>query len=297
MKSAPARSVDLLNGPALTEHHRRFIQFFVQTNDWNEAERLAKLPEGSGRQLMRLSMVIQAIEAARRNINLPQATAAYVKGRWLQLHSADPRELSEKWSVPCRFCWGDEHQYQYNEVELRAALTKHRAAQMRLAEEQRVPFDELGGGGYTINRMPMRGEDYVTFRAAMARQNGLPEPQVETNSDHSCPSCYGHGLDHVVFHDTRTFSRSAATLYRGVKITSGGGIEYLTRDQGQALSMLAKYLGMFNRTETIKTLDPSQMTPDELRAAIAAYAELYEPAGAGAEVPYLPAPSVGPSGK
>jgi hypothetical protein len=228
--------------------------------------------------------VLRGIEAARRNPSAPQANAAYVKACWLRVAAADRRELSEYWQVCCRHCWGERHHYQWrDEEEYNEALRKHK---------QDWKLDDLGGYGYTINRTPMRGPDYVAFIERVCEESERSPPRyLAANSDHDCPRCFGHGEGRAIYHDTRYLSPAGRAIFLGVKKTAGGGIEIQTRDPDHALTQLGKHLGMLNNRETIKTLDPALMTRENLIAAIAGYTELHGPDGADEDVPLLPATS------
>lgn len=234
-----------------------------------------------------------AVETARR-YRAERATVQqdYVLRRWAQLVRADPRELVEHWRVPCRYCWGLEHGYQFNDVELRAAEQAHKLKQLEYDESLRVEFDDLGGGGYTVNRAPCRGQDYADFVNLLRFKQGLSIREIETTADHSCPNCYGWGVSFIVYHDTRELSADAALLYLGVK-TTRDGIEILTRNKSEAEQLLARHLGLFNDRKPIEELDPEKLTDDNLERVIASVRErlgdddagppqeLLEPAGGG----------------
>jgi phage terminase small subunit len=183
----------------------------------------------------------------------------YVLHRWALLEKADPRELSEHWMVPCRRCWGVDHQYQFNDVELRDEKQAHLARMLQIVDpKNRVPFDELGGGGYTILREPCRGPDWVEFHTRRGRKGQLTE-----TADHTCPECYGDGIPHVVFHDTRYLSPGAALLYKGTRLTKGG-YEITTRDQDAVRVELAKHLGYYREHTPLTEFDPEKLTDAHL---------------------------------
>lgn len=284
MKSVPAP-----NQP-FDDRHRQFIRHFVNTNgDWNEAANRANLPPGAGYAMMANQHVLRAIEAARRNPDEPTATAAYVKATWLRLATADATELSEHWYVCCRNCWGDRHHYQWtDEQEFIGKLREHTHKMRAYRASDRWELDDLGGYGYTINRDPMRGPDYVDFTLKRSTAGAA-------NSDHSCPRCFGHGVDHVRFADTRHLSAAGRLLYNGVRVTPNG-LEMLVRDRNHAMDMLAKHLGMLNPRVPIKVFDPDEMDTDELRTVVETLEERlgYESDGAALDVPRLLPP--GPDG-
>lgn len=246
---------------SLTPSERRFCDEVPMDCDLGEAALRAGYPtRAHGARLMAKSKIHNAVMARiRGRMGRVQLEHDYVLKRWLLLESADPRELTEHWRVPCRYCWGVDHQYQFTSIELREAQQTHR---LRHAEVVNPPlFDELGGDGYTINREPMRGPDYA-----------LMHPGVAANSDHTCPAhpCHGNGVPHLIFHDTRRLSPAAALLYKGVRMTNGGGYEFLIRDQDDARIQVAKHLGYFtvDKEGDRPPIEPREMTDEQLDAVI-----------------------------
>jgi phage terminase small subunit len=139
-----------------------------------------------------------------------EITQEMVLERWWKIATADPNELIQYRRLCCRYCFGNDHAYQWiDEDEYEAAC---RAAK---AEERRMPTDE---GGY--------GFDHAE----------RPHPK--------CPQCHGEGRGDVFVHDTRDLKGSAKMLYDGVKITKNG-LEVLTLSREKALENVARHLGMF----------------------------------------------------
>jgi hypothetical protein len=134
---------------------------------------------------------------------------------WLRevvtIATADPKELVEHWRGACRYCHGDNHQYQRTPQEERDAYVAH------VKENgHEAPFDMLGGTGFNKRR----------------------EPHPD------CPECNGLGVSYEIFKDTRHLSPAASKLYAGVKTTKNG-MEILMRSQDGALKMLGDHLGAF----------------------------------------------------
>ena len=146
---------------------------------------------------------------------------------------ADPRELMELRRIPCRYCNGDNHLYQFSPEEMRQAYIK-----WMKEPEPKLPFDMKGGDGY--------------------RHKGDPHPD--------CPECGGIGIEQAYFKDSRDLSPDAAALYVGVKTTKNG-IEVMTRDKDAAIKQAALYLGMNKQTiDVALTKKPNEMTDEELAA-------------------------------
>ncbi|KGA38939.1 hypothetical protein KU75_25740, partial [Pectobacterium odoriferum] len=73
------------------------------------------------------------------------------------------------------------------------------------------------------------------------------DAQLDPNPE--CPRCNGMGVSRSYFHDTRDLRGAARRLYAGVK-EGKFGLEVITRNQDDALKMVAQHLGMLkNRTE------------------------------------------------
>lgn len=148
--------------------------------------------------------------------------AKWVRDRLKGMAGADAREVSELYLVACRYCWGDDHRYHRRSHERENAYQdwlKDEADKARLEPAPPpVPFDEMGGVGYTTNRDP--------------------HP--------ACPACDGRGERLTVFKDTRDLSPEGQLIYAGVKVTQHG-LEVRTHDQRAALIDYGKHLGMFGK--------------------------------------------------
>lgn len=249
----------------LSEADLRFVDEYLIDADVEAAAKRAGFPEYAASKLWSRKEIRASVQIQQRRRNeRVEVQQDYVLRRWLQVLEADPRELSEHWRVACRHCWGHDHRYQWSDHELREAQLKHELQQRRIkSEEDRVEFDDLGGDGYTILKDPMRGEDWVEF---VLRRN-IPIPDPEANAPHTCPACWGFGIPHIMFHDTRTLSPAAALLYKGVKVTPGG-YEIMTRDQEPTEQLVARHQGYFVERKLVLIADAAKMNELELEAAI-----------------------------
>jgi hypothetical protein len=146
------------------------------------------------------------------------------------------------WHVPCRRCWGFEHQHQFKDHEFVEARAEHAATMMKRKEANRVPFDERGGPGYTINRAPCRGPDWAAF---MDQRD--PSRTHEASADHSCPACHGHGEPHPYFADTDTLTAAEAYVYQGVERGANGAIKYDLRPRADFDKMIGQHMGLLDR--------------------------------------------------
>ncbi len=115
----------------------------------------------------------------------------------------------------CRYCWGLGHNYQWRDaVEFKEAEEK-----VAGKEGAKLPQD-TGGYGY--------------------------DGTVDPNPD--CPRCNGVGIGRSVFHDTRDLTGAERRLFAGIK-EGKSGLEVITRNQDEAMKMVAQHLGML-KTKT-----------------------------------------------
>ncbi|TCL35635.1 phage terminase small subunit [Anaerospora hongkongensis] len=130
----------------------------------------------------------------------------------------DTNELVELRRCCCRYCWGENFQYQFtmNEFKSRQANYEIEAAVAVKEGKEVEPFNPLGGMGY----------------------NATKEPNIV------CPECFGQGVYTSFFHDTRNLSPAAKSLYAGVKVTKDG-IEVKMHSKDKMIELLGRHLGMF----------------------------------------------------
>ena len=144
--------------------------------------------------------------------------------KWWQIANADPNELTQLRRFNCRYCWGDDHEYQWTPKQYeRACLDAQK-------DDQPEPYN-LGGSFYEKKR--------------------APHPD--------CPECGGDGAEQVYFADTTELSPQAKLLYQGVEQTKFG-IKINMADQSKVLENVARHLGMFKDTVNHVSADGS-MTP------------------------------------
>jgi phage terminase small subunit len=165
--------------------------------------------------------VKKAIDAAiAERAERAQIEADDVLRIWWTLANADANELIELRRICCRFCHGENFDYQRTPAEMRKAKAGHEML-VQKARSTGLPappaFEPLGGDGY----------------------NGSKRP------NQCCPECHGDGVPIAFPKDTRELSEAARLLYDGVKVTNDG-IEIKLRDRTAALFNVARHLGMFD---------------------------------------------------
>lgn len=129
-----------------------------------------------------------------------------------QMINADVNEIIQYRRVPCRYCYGRDHNYQWvNELEFEMTKLKTPAAD----------FSDAGGFGYNKQLPPFD----------------------------NCPQCSGEGRGETHVNDTRYLSEGAKHLYNGVKFKKDGAFEVVLRDKDKALAELLKFCYMTGKTE------------------------------------------------
>lgn len=144
--------------------------------------------------------------------------------KWWDIANADPNELTQLRRFNCRYCWGDDHEYQWTPKQY------ERACLDAINDDQPEPYN-LGGSFYDRKRPP--------------------HPD--------CPECGGDGTEDVYFADTTKLSPQAKLLYQGVEQTKFG-LKINMADQMKALDNVARHLGMFKDTVNHVSDDGSMST-------------------------------------
>jgi hypothetical protein len=192
-----------------------------------------------------VQMIIQE-ETAKRLERL-KVTGDDIARYWLNLATADARELSPITRAACRHCHGIDFQYQFTLAEFRLARGAHIAKQMKLPPKQRKEFDELGGTGYDKTKPP--------------------------NPD--CPECNGQGITISRPIDLDKLSEGAAMLFDGVRQHRDGSIEIKVRDRSRAMEQFGYLVGLAPRPGAsinfaqINELNIEKLSDDQLDALLA----------------------------
>ena len=114
-------------------------------------------------------------------------TEAEIIHQLSSIASMDVNELSQYRRVNCRYCWGDDHEYQWVDTE-----EYERACALALKNESAPP--QYGGIGFI--------------------DSAAPHPD--------CPRCYGEGKGQQFFADTMMLDGPARWGYLGVEETMNG---------------------------------------------------------------------------
>lgn len=130
-----------------------------------------------------------------------------VIGQLTAIINADPNEIAQYRRVNCRYCWGQEHKYQWRDI------AEQLSAERKAEADGVAPPDTSGGIGFI--------------------DNADPNPE--------CPRCNGEGTGEPFFADTRDIEGDARYLLHGVKLGKFG-IEILTADKDSARKELARLI-------------------------------------------------------
>ena len=213
------------DGGKLTPRQSRFVdEYLIDLNGTQAAIRSGyakgSADVASARLLAndRVMSVIRDRQKARQERT--EITADMVLKRWWEIANADPNELIQFRRENCRYCHGEDHEYQWIDE----------------AEYQRA-CDEAGDDDDEDKKLPSAAGGFGF------RENRDPHPD--------CPICGGEGRGRVFAQDTRRLSGPARLLYDGVKQTKEG-LEIKLLDRGKALENVARHLGMFNDKLTLK---------------------------------------------
>lgn len=154
------------------------------------------------------------VERSKDRLMRMQLTQDDVLRDLFNVVKSDARDLSEYRIGCCRYCHGAGFMYHMTPQEYRDRLSNY-MTRMGVKDPAGLGFDLLGGVGFDAKKKP--------------------HP--------SCPECHGEGIGREVFKDSRSLSKSAATLYAGVKRTKNG-IEMMSRSKDKAIELAARHTGV-----------------------------------------------------
>lgn len=198
-------------------------------------------------RLLRNAKVSQAIrDALDERSRRVKVTQDEVLKWWWDIATADATQLTEHHRGCCRYCWGLGFNYQW-----RDAVEFEEAEEKVKGKEGAIQPKDTGGYGY----------------------DGTLDPNPD------CPRCNGVGLSRPFFHDTRDLKGAERRLFAGIK-EGKFGLEMITRNQDEAMKMVAQHLGMLKTKtelsgpngESIQhnhTVSAEDLTDEQLAAIIA----------------------------
>lgn len=257
-KSAPAQRMFSANAQAeaheidlrsydLNDMQIRFVEeYLIDLNRTAAYKRAGYKGEGNtayvnASRLLRNAKVAAAVrDAMDARARRTQITQDAVLQWWWDIATADATQLTELHRYCCRYCWGFGHNYQWRD------MVEFEEKRMEAIEKKQRPPVDTGGYGY----------------------DALVDPNPE------CPRCNGLGLCRPVFHDTRDASGAARRLFAGIK-EGKFGLEIITRNQDEALKMVAQHLGMLKSKTEISGPEGGPIQTEQVSLSSEEAAELY----------------------
>lgn len=233
----------------LTHQQERFCDFFTTPNTPEFANasaaymRAYNLPMTHTKQAGKRADALMKIEKVKARIDLIRKRQSErvefgvkdVLKQWVMIATANVNDLVQHRRNCCRYCYGENHQYQWIQLEYSLECAK-------AIEKELSPPEIAGGFGF----------------------NALLPPHS------NCPSCFGEGKSEVFIADTRKLTGAAKVLYGGMK-RKDKGFEIVLRNQDLALENIAKFLGMFKDGASLPDDKPltgvSEITSDPVEAA------------------------------
>ncbi|EGJ7875035.1 terminase small subunit [Escherichia coli] len=197
----------------VSDQQAKFAMLVAQGKKLVEAYRLAGYEsEGNAAyvtasQLLRNPKVFRAISYFRNQYQKRYtADLDLLVSQLMAIVQADPNQLAQFRRVNCRYCWGENHHYQWRDI----AEFDKAAAQ---ASRDGKPEPEYGGLGFV--------------------DNAIPNPD--------CPKCCGEGTGQLYMADTTLLDGEARQLYAGAKLGKFG-VEILLEDKAAARRELIKLI-------------------------------------------------------
>ena len=189
----------------VSDQQAKFAMLVAQGKKLVEAYRLVGYEsEGNAAyvtasQLLRNPKVFRAISYFRNQYQKRYtADLDLLVSQLMAIVLADPNQLAQFRRVNCRYCWGENHLYQWRDI----AEFDKAAAQ---ASRDGKPEPEYGGLGFV--------------------DNAIPNPD--------CPKCCGEGTGQLYMADTTLLDGDARQLYAGAKFGKFG-VEILLEDKAAA---------------------------------------------------------------
>lgn len=210
-----------LRNYGLNDMQVRFVEeYLIDLNRTAAYRRAGYKGEGNtayvnASRLLRNAKVSQAIrDALDERSRRVKVTQDEVLKWWWDIATADATQLTEHHRGCCRYCWGLGHNYQWRDA------VEFEERRLEAVERDRREPEDTGGYGY--------------------------DSTLDPNPD--CPRCNGVGIGRSVFHDTRDLTGAERRLFAGIK-EGKSGLEVITRNQDEAMKMVAQHLGML-KTKT-----------------------------------------------
>jgi phage terminase small subunit len=153
-----------------------------------------------------------------------------VVSRLYDILTADLTEVVQHRRVNCRYCNGENNEYQRKDWEMDRDLNNYLAR----GKNPEI-FNKMGGGGFDEN--------------------------AEVNP--RCPNCQGHGVSRTYMVDTRFISQKCKNAISSIKHTKHG-TEIKFHDWLKAFYMYAQLRGLIIDRKQVSLLDLGKMPEEQL---------------------------------
>ena len=197
----------------ISDRQAKFAMLVAQGKNLIEAYRLAgyksegNAASAGASQLLRNTKVYRAISWFRNQYQKRYtADLDLLVSQLMAIAQADPNQLAQFRRVNCRYCWGENHLYQWRDIE-----EFDKAAEK--ASKDGKPVPGYGGLGFV--------------------DNAIPNPD--------CPKCSGEGRGELYIADTTLLGGDARLLYAGAKYGKFG-VEILMEEKAVARRELLRLL-------------------------------------------------------
>jgi hypothetical protein len=150
--------------------------------------------------------------------------------RLYDILTVDINDIIQHRRCNCRYCHGENHEYQRKDWEMERDLNQYIAR----GKNPEI-FKKMGGSGF----------------------DELADPHP------TCPTCFGHGIPRTYVKDTRKLSRRIRNAIAGIKHTKNGA-EIQLHDWMKAFDLYAKVRGLIVERKQISVLDLAQMPEEQL---------------------------------
>ncbi|MDO8415499.1 MAG: terminase small subunit [Agitococcus sp.] len=215
-------ATELASGASQSDAYRKAYPRSLKWNDksvWDNASKLAANTE-----------VLQRVkDLQEKACKANEITVEKVLDRYWQIATANPNDLMQYRRECCRYCYGENHQYQWiDENEFFHAEEEHH--ELKDEAERKNSNRKKGQPMLVVDMPPPHDLGGYGF-----------DPSLSPHA--KCPKCKGKGNESVFIADTRHLQGGASLLYAGVKV-SAQGLEIKTHDQMHALDRVAAYLNM-----------------------------------------------------
>lgn len=144
--------------------------------------------------------------------------------------TADLSEVIQHRRVCCRYCHGENFEYQRKNWEMDRDLNNYLAR-----GKNPEMFNRMGGEGFD--------------------ENADPNP--------NCTTCKGHGIGKTYMEDTRKLSKKVRNAIASIKQTRGG-TEIKFHDWLKAMYLYCQLRGLIVERKQLSVLDLSQMPEEQL---------------------------------